>query len=164
MLPVSEKEIEDLCNCGKATCCKASVNLPGKGDVLVRGLKCKYLMKKSGNQMCSVYEKRFDIAPWCLPLMKGFEHNVYPSDGSCGYVLSKSYKGKQILSDQEYSKVEPQIIRSFLKKGQPDWCSDEDWLSFIKKAVNPDMAKSINEVEFVELISPFDLEKARKEE
>ena len=151
-----QKGLEDLCTqCG--TCCSASVPTDDGHQLVVKGLKCKFLLKKSETQhVCSVYETRFQEAPWCMSLMKGFDNQAYPSDGSCPYVMSKSYKGKVTVSDEEYTRIEPQIIKSFMEKGQPEWCSAEDWVKFIGRSSNPTVLKSLDNLPSIDTTTPFD--------
>jgi len=156
MNAVSIQDLEALCKqCG--TCCQASIPTEDGRQLVVKGLKCKYLLEKSdGSTECTTYATRFQTAPWCMSLVKAFENQAFPADGTCGYVSSPEYKGKISLSDSDYEQLEPRILKSFIENGQPVWCSDQDWLSLLRRAETISLSKSLNENGLVDVTTLFD--------
>jgi len=92
-----------------------------------------------------------------MPLAKAIEYGIFPSDGRCPYVANRpDYRGKVYLSEEEYKSLEPQIIKSYLERGQPQWCSDGDWLRFMAQLDDGGLRKSVCLAEPVRCDSPFD--------
>ena len=148
------KKSEDLCvKCG--ACCHCSV-LGKSSRFFVQDLKCKYLTKGvPGNRVCSVYKSRFTDAPWCLSLEKGINNGAFPND--CPYVREMpNYSGPIILPKDEYLKEASPIIKSVLSKGQPEWCSNEDWAKFLNQIENSELTKSVLGSEATDFISIFE--------
>ena len=103
------RDLESYCT-GCGDCCHASVRI-NKAKITVPELPCKFLMLKSNGQYrCSVYEERFEKAPWCQDLFGGMIEGTYPT--TCNYTKSMdAYAGSVELPDEEY-----QVVRGFIQK------------------------------------------------
>ena len=76
-------EHEALCRrCGR--CCYKKFIMDG--HVFTTRRPCSYL--NTATQMCSIYEKRFEVNPRCLDVPQGIEHGVFPAD--CPYVRGRT--------------------------------------------------------------------------
>lgn len=84
-----------VCNqCGQ--CCHVGVSL-GKTKITLRKVVCKHLRATSDNKtQCSVYPKRFKVAPWCLSVGEAVEQERLPK--SCPYVKDlPDYEGTNYI-------------------------------------------------------------------
>lgn len=85
------REHEDKCKrCGD--CCKLKVAVDGK--IYQSSAACPYLDKQA--KLCSIYERRFELNPYCHPITDLVKSNMAPAH--CGYV-DEHYKSA--LADEE---------------------------------------------------------------
>ncbi len=94
------RDLESYCT-GCGDCCHASIRI-NKSKVMIPELPCKYLVLKSNGQYrCSVYQERFEKAPWCQDLFGGMIQGTYPV--TCNYTKSMGgYAGSVELGDEQY--------------------------------------------------------------
>jgi hypothetical protein len=121
---------EALCTrCG--TSCHFAVPVNGL-PVVVPGLRCRFLVFEEGGQAaCSVYEERFERAPWCMSAEEAVRGGLVGQ--SCAYARGvRGYRGKVRLSDRLMAKVAPAIRAHVMEYGVPVGCSVEGlraWLA-----------------------------------
>jgi len=115
---IDSPEHEAKCQrCGIS--CHVAALIDDGRRIVVEGLHCKYLgTLEDGRTGCRVYEKRFELAPWCLPASvaddrekKGVEFALREG---CPYQSNKLGKGKQRVSPEEYAELWPQIEKVLL--------------------------------------------------
>lgn len=82
------EERKNKCNqCGQ--CCRAKVAILGK--VFYTHKYCEYLKwNENGKAVCTVYDKRYEIAKWCGPVEGAIAAGLVPE--SCAYVQGMQYK------------------------------------------------------------------------
>ena len=110
-------EHEAACRrCGQS--CHFAVPVNGL-PVVVDGLHCKFLVQITDERFeCSVYEERFEKAPWCATVDDALEEGLL-SQG-CPYTRGVSgYRGKTRLHPRLLQKAEPLIRASILRDGVP---------------------------------------------
>lgn len=126
---LAKSDLEGLCvDCG--LCCHASVKVQKGVNVLVPELACKHLTRQDGKSCCDVYETRHEVAKgWCFPLADAIEKGLFPE--ICPYVRDmKGYVGTVVLDDPYYEMVRPQLRKSILESGKPEWMSSDMWKAF----------------------------------
>ena len=75
-------------------------------QIVVEHLHCKFLVLEApGRTSCSVYEERFEKAPWCMPYTLALKMNAYAKD--CPYV--ENGVGKERVPEEEYERLWPRI-------------------------------------------------------
>lgn len=86
---------EDLCRrCG--LCCYAKVII--RGEIYYTDIPCHHLDTRTN--LCTVYERRFEVEPDCLTVEEGIKCRVFPAD--CPYVKGlKGYRAPHIDCDRE---------------------------------------------------------------
>ena len=94
--------------------CHAGIELSDGRQVVLESLHCIHL--DPGN-MCQVYEKRFEVAPWCHHVNQAGPRDMLRHD--CPYT-GNNPKGKQHFSPGEYANVLPEIIELLLAKTSVD--------------------------------------------
>jgi uncharacterized cysteine cluster protein YcgN (CxxCxxCC family) len=127
---LSKAQLESLC-IGCSMCCRPAVEVTKGVNVIVPELACKHLkIDTDGKSCCSVYETRHVTAKgWCLPLEDAIAKSVFPNE--CPYVAPlKYYNGAIVLDDRYYELLKPQLQRTIVEKGQPEWASDSVWKAF----------------------------------
>jgi hypothetical protein len=116
--PAAEVQGEDLCRrCGRC-CCRKFVL---REIVYHTPFFCPHL--DPATRLCTVYERRFQVNPHCLPVARGLEVGVFPAD--CPYVagradyrppvedldffglgeLAREIAGELEVSDEEFERV-----------------------------------------------------------
>jgi len=129
---LNKSDLESMCvDCG--LCCYASIQME-KGNVLIPDLRCKHLSFDDTNKSCcDVYENRHEVMKgWCQPLAKAIDQGLFPE--MCPYVQDmQDYVGSRALPDNVYEGLKPQIQKSFVGKGKPEWVSDSLWNQFLDK-------------------------------
>jgi|GEM_PF-2413032 len=77
---IADKPVDErLCNnCGK--CCYKKI-IVGR-TVFITPFPCEYLDTQSN--LCTIYERRHELNPFCLSIKDGFSVNAFPED--CPYV------------------------------------------------------------------------------
>ncbi len=112
------KSLESYCNnCGD--CCSPSVLVKSTRTspfkVLVKDLKCKFSKSVNGDNTCTVYNERFNKAPWCLDLKGMIKGGVAPLH--CPYVETlKGYSPTLELNDPQYKTVLP-LLKKAVSEG-----------------------------------------------
>lgn len=121
--------LPDLCHrCG--VCCMAALRVNGR-VVAIRELACRYLRDEGrGRYACSVYERRFEVAPWCLKVPKALPEGVLAPD--CGYREGRpAPEAPVLLNGRLVRLIAPQIRAAFAPGGWPLWVDAQqlpDWL------------------------------------
>ena len=112
--------------------CHASLRLEDGRDVVVEGLHCKFLEPWGiGQWACSVYEKRFEVAPWCHSVASALPQGLLRHD--CPYTDSENRIGGKVhVSAKEYASLWPEIQAKLLamKTVNPHF----SWNKFFKYA------------------------------
>ena len=124
---------EKICNrCG--ICCHPSFQI-GIRKIIIEQIHCKFLKKEqNGKTYCSVYDSRFDKAPWCLTLKQAIRQQMLAHN--CPYVKNiNGFNGKFTLSSKILKNYYPEIEKHILKYGIPSWCSIADAVKFFKKPI-----------------------------
>lgn len=129
---------EALCTrCG--TSCHYGVPVNGL-PVVVDDLHCRYLARQDDGRFgCTVYERRFEVAPWCATVEQGLRDGLLGQ--SCGYVRAARaqspdgmpYKGKTRLHPRLEAKVLPAIREELLTNGAPVGISAEGLKRFMDR-------------------------------
>ncbi len=77
--PPTTEHPPDLCErCGR--CCYAKLII--NGEIVYTPFPCPYL--DEATRLCTVYERRHEVNPECLPVEMGIRLGVFPAD--CPYV------------------------------------------------------------------------------
>lgn len=121
---------EDLCKrCG--LCCHVSIKV-GRSNIVLPGLHCRYLLVEGDKSTCTVYDRRFEVAYWCLDRKTALERHLMAAD--CPYHLGfKDSEGKIMLHQRLIGEVAKIIIPILLKTGIDDWISLDGCIQFIEK-------------------------------
>lgn len=128
---LTEEEHENLCRrCGSS--CHWAVPVNGL-PVVVDELHCTYLARDpDGRFRCTVYETRFEVAPWCRTAEQALEHGLLAQD--CPYAKHRSgYRGKVTLHPRLQKTVEPAIRAEILRTGVPNGASLAGVLRFLHR-------------------------------
>ena len=81
---------------------------------------------------CSVYDTRFEKAPWCATVDEALEQGLLAQD--CPYTSeSRGYRGKTRLHARLMTKVEPGIRQSLLRDGGPLGLDVDGALRFLER-------------------------------
>ncbi|MFX0084324.1 MAG: hypothetical protein ACFFAU_01520 [Candidatus Hodarchaeota archaeon] len=85
----NNQEYEDKCKrCG--LCCRIKREIAGQ--LFYTDKYCPYLQfGKDNKAICTVYEKRFEVAPWCRPIKDAIKEGFAPNE--CAYV-PEGYQSK----------------------------------------------------------------------
>ncbi len=108
---------EALCRrCGMS--CHFAIPVNGLA-VVVDALRCKFLTRDDdGRYRCSVYERRFELAPWCHTAHDALAGGFLAKD--CPYARGvPGYRGKVRLSPALLQKVLPAIRAEVARAGAP---------------------------------------------
>ena len=110
-------EHEALCRrCGMS--CHFAVPVNGLA-VVIDALRCKFLGRaEDGRYHCTVYEDRFERAPWCHSAQSALSEGFLAQD--CPYARGTAgYRGKVRLSASLQKMVLPAIRAELLRVGAP---------------------------------------------
>lgn len=115
--------LESYCTeCG--VCCHLSMGIThptGKDRILIKDLPCRFL----SNNKCTVYESRFEKAPWCQDLNSLLSSGLAPKE--CGYVKNTFwYKGVRVLPDDLIAYLMPKVIEHLMVDSAPFRKTDVD--------------------------------------
>lgn len=120
---------ESLCRrCG--ICCYGAIFYKGRWIVLF-DLPCRFLEKdENGLCSCSIYERRY-LASWCQHVtIESVKEGLFPND--CPYVYGiKHYKGKEVISGEEFQRIVPGLRKVFKDYPKPDYISTKTWNHFL---------------------------------
>lgn len=116
---LSPAEHEALCRrCGMS--CHFAIPVNGLA-VVIDELRCKFLVRDddaAGRYRCSVYERRFELAPWCHTAQDALAGGFLAQD--CPYARGvPGYRGKVRLSPGLLQKVLPAIRAEVARAGAP---------------------------------------------
>lgn len=128
-LPASEHEA--LCRrCGVS--CHFAVPVNGL-PVVVEDLHCRFLDRDvDGRFGCTVYEERFERAPWCATASEALEGGLLAQD--CPYTRwTTGYRGKTPLSERLMRQVMPAIRAEVLARGVPVGISEDGLRRFLER-------------------------------
>ena len=109
--------------------CHFTATVPDGRNVAVWGLHCKFLRRTGDKAECSVYEDRFEKAPWChhadqaQPLGMLRVGCPYNGDGA----------GKTALRGEEYDAVWPGLLPGVLCQVWPEWIDPDAFLAELKQ-------------------------------
>jgi uncharacterized cysteine cluster protein YcgN (CxxCxxCC family) len=115
MLPV--EKYEALCRrCGMS--CHTPILL-GSRTVIVPEIHCRFLAYDAeGKAACTVYENRYEAAPWCRSAEEAIELNALGWD--CPYAAGvPGFKGKHWAKDWEHEAVVDAMKKVLPVKGLP---------------------------------------------
>jgi hypothetical protein len=95
---------------------------------------CRFLGRDEGGRYaCTVYETRFEEAPWCIWADEAKQGSLLSID--CPYHRGvPDQKGKTFLNDRLLGTVAPQIAAQLLKSGIPEWVTKEGVLRIFERA------------------------------
>lgn len=129
---------EALCRrCGMS--CHFAVPVNGLA-VVIDALHCKFLGRASdaevqagaGRYHCTVYERRFEVAPWCHTAESALAGGFLAQD--CPYARgTPGYRGKVRLSPSLLRKVLPAIRGEVARAGIPSGADPDDALRFLQE-------------------------------
>lgn len=88
--------------------------------VAIAELACPHLVHGPGGmRVCAVYERRFELAPWCLPVEKARGEGVL--DPACPYRGPTDPEGPQRLSPALLRRLVPAILEALRRGPAPAW-------------------------------------------
>ena len=105
--------------------------------VVVDDLHCRFLVREGegdlgGLYRCSVYEERFERAPWCATASEALEDRLLAQD--CPYTrFASGYRGKTRLHPRLLTQALPAIRRDVLENGVPFGVWEEGLLRFLER-------------------------------
>lgn len=125
-------EQENLCRrCGIS--CHPAIQV-GRLKVVLPDVHCRFLGRDDGGQYaCTVYESRFEKAPWCIWADEAKKESLLSVD--CPYHQgTPDQQGKTFINDRLLGTVVPDIADQFLKHGVPEWVTTEGVLRVLERA------------------------------
>ena len=125
-------EEENLCRrCGIS--CHPAIQV-GRLKVVLPDVHCRFLEKEeSGSYACTVYEDRFEKAPWCLWAVEAKKDSLLSVD--CPYHEGKrDPNGKSFLNDRLLQSVVGPIAVNLLEHGVPEWVTTKGVINVIQGA------------------------------
>ena len=115
---LNEAEHEALCRrCGMS--CHTPILL-GEESVIIPEIHCRFLGSdsKTGESYCTVYERRFEAAPWCKTANEAARLGALAWD--CPYATGLSgVKGKRWANEWEREIITKVLRACFVEKGLP---------------------------------------------
>ena len=127
---------EALCRrCGMS--CHFAVPVNGLA-VVIDALHCKFLGRSTetaagasgGGYYCTVYERRFEVAPWCHTAEGALAAGFLAQD--CPYARgTPGYRGKVRLSPSLLRKVLPAVRAEVARVGIPSGADPDDAVRFL---------------------------------
>ncbi len=113
---LTDQAREGLCRrCGAS--CHVAVPAGDLGSVVVPGLHCQFLVGDGDRFACSVYERRFEAAPWCHTAQEAQPLGYLAND--CPYGAHP--EGKVVLAQQDLDRTFPAILRNLRAWGVPTY-------------------------------------------
>lgn len=128
----TQEEHEALCRrCGMS--CHFAVPVNGLA-VVIDALRCKFLGRaEDGRFHCTVYERRFELAPWCHTAESALAAGFLAQD--CPYARGvPGYRGKARLSPSLMRQVLPALRAEVARAGAPIGVDLEAALAFVSEA------------------------------
>ena len=124
-------EHEALCRrCGNS--CHFAIPINGL-PIVIDDLHCRYLAPVGeGRFECTVYEERFQLAPWCRTAAQALDEGLLSQ--TCLYARDvPGYRGKTRLQPRLLAPVTPAIRAEVLRCGVPIGASKEGILRFLAR-------------------------------
>lgn len=107
---------EALCRrCGAS--CHVAVPAGDLGSVVLPGLHCQFLVADGDKFACSVYERRFEAAPWCHTAEQAQPLGYLATD--CPY--GSHPDGKVVVGADALDRLFPAILRNLRAWGVPTY-------------------------------------------
>ena len=141
-MKLSHQEHEALCRrCGQS--CHFAVPVNGR-NTIVDDLHCTFLGKnEDGTFFCTVYERRFEEAPWCHTTDEALQDGLLAQD--CPYARGvPGYKGKSWIKPEIRERAELAIREQLLAFGVPHGISQEGLFRFLAKTGGGDWKLELN--------------------
>jgi uncharacterized cysteine cluster protein YcgN (CxxCxxCC family) len=114
---LNDKAHESLCTrCGVS--CHMALEV-GDAKYVIEEIHCRFLTREpDGHFDCTVYEKRFEVAPWCHTAEEAVATgNLSPT---CLYAAHiKGYKGKTWATPEIRKKLMPIVKKKLIADGLP---------------------------------------------
>lgn len=123
---------EAMCRrCGMS--CHFAVPVNGLA-VVIDALRCKFLGRSDdGRFHCTVYERRFELAPWCHTAEGALAAGFLAQD--CPYARGvPGYRGKARLSPSLLRQVLPALRAEVARAGAPIGADPDAALAFVAEA------------------------------
>ena len=100
-----------------------TVDVNGR-PLAIRELACRHLVEEPrGRFACAVYERRFELAPWCLPIPEALAEDVLAPD--CPYREGVwSPAAPRPLHSRLVRSLAPQLRAIFADDGWPEWVDE----------------------------------------
>lgn len=137
MPPEDETGPYGLSPAHEATCrrCGTSCHpaIPVNGiPVVVPELSCRFLARGEGGHFhCTVYARRFEVAPWCRTVDESLAHGLLAHD--CPYAAGiPNYKGKVRLKPRLLDSILPVLRAHVAEAGVPDMVDPEAARRFLE--------------------------------
>lgn len=101
--------------------------------VVVPGLACRFLAKGiDGRFRCTVYARRFDVAPWCQTAEQALRQGFLAHD--CPYAARLPlYRGKHVLSPAQLRRLAPVLRQHVAEVGVPYAVAPEAAIRFLEQ-------------------------------
>ena len=125
-----QQDREDLCRR-----CGASCHLPvkvGEEKIIVPELHCTFLSKPDaqGKFSCTVYEQRFEKAPWCHTADDAMKEGQLAQD--CPYAAGvPGFKGKKWADEPTRARLVPILRQRLIDEGLPVSASPDSALRLL---------------------------------
>lgn len=144
-------EKTDLCRrCG--ICCHTGFNI--KDNIIALPFfRCKFLKKERVDlYFCNVYEKRFEVAWWCLDVNNAIKKQALAQD--CPYVFNNpQYRGRKFLKGSLIKSFFPFVYETIMKYGIPDFVDVDgcyeffiEWEFYNKRFLNALKIKELYQI------------------
>ena len=145
-------EHESLCTrCG--TSCLFAIDVDDV-PIVIPELRCRFLKRDGdGRHLCSVYEDRFERAPWCETALDALKEGLLGQE--CGYVRAlgpRDYVGKRRLTAEQRKTLLPILREALIEHGAPVGASPEGLRELLKATGGGDydLVETEDALEFVE--------------
>ena len=105
----------------------------GAQNVVIPGLHCRFLAEIAGGSfVCTVYEQRFEKAPWCHHANEAAPLGMLARD--CSYAIEASAKkGKIRLREPLLSRYWPHLLAAVIREGVPRHVDQERFLAEVQR-------------------------------
>ncbi len=121
---------EALCRrCGQS--CHFAIPINGL-PVVIDDLHCRFLVRKGDRFHCTVYEERFERAPWCATVNEALADGLLAQD--CPYAAhTRGYRGKTRLHSRMMALALPAIRHHVITEGVPAGVSHDGIRRFLER-------------------------------
>jgi hypothetical protein len=127
----SHEQHEALCRrCGQS--CHFAIEVNGR-KTIVDDLHCRFLERhEDGKFSCSVYERRFEVAPWCHTVDEALKDGLLAND--CPYARNAlGFQGKRRVGPESRLQTERAIREQILVYGVPPGISHDGLARFLDR-------------------------------